>query len=289
MDVKSFIVYMDWEDKLSILSDEDFGKLFRSMFSYLRTGELPNSTPMVNLAFGFLKGALDADREKYRTRCIRNSENINKRWERDGRDKNLNADRDTKKDTKAVPNDTTGIRNDTTSIRSDTKAVPNDTTRIPEAYQTPVITDNLELITDNYVSTNVDTTSCCAEPETGSTQKQPKPAAADAVFKLPLADKTEYGITQAQVNEWANLYPNVDIFQALRAMLGWLQANPDRKKTRRGITRFINGWLAKDQDRGRNRRTANSPTSPDRPLDEWEQDWMEELSSQRAGLNSDKN
>ena len=33
-------------------------------------------------------------------------------------------------------------------------------------------------------------------------------------------------------------------------MRGWCLANPTRRKTRRGVRRFINGWLAKVQDRG---------------------------------------
>ena len=32
-------------------------------------------------------------------------------------------------------------------------------------------------------------------------------------------------------------------------MKGWLEANPKRRKTLRGITRFVNAWLLKDQER----------------------------------------
>ena len=34
-------------------------------------------------------------------------------------------------------------------------------------------------------------------------------------------------------------------------MRGWLMANPDRRKTKRGISRFINNWLSREQDKGR--------------------------------------
>lgn len=270
-DRKSFVVYTDWEEKLSILSDDDFGKLFRAIFRYLDTGQPPDSTPMVNLAFGFIKGVLDADKEKYEARCIRNSDNIKKRWKRDGCEEALNADQDMPSDTTDIPENTTGIPNDTTGIR-------DDTTDIPEVYQTPVITDNCKLITDNCVSTNVDT-SFCAEPKAGSAPEQPKKPAEKSVFALPLNDGTEYGITQAQVDRWMELYPRVDIWQGLRNMLAWLEANPTNRKTRRGITRFINGWLAKDQDRGRNQRTSNSQDSPNAPLADWEKDWLNEFQS----------
>lgn len=88
----------------------------------------------------------------------------------------------------------------------------------------------------------------------------------DAVFTLPLNDGTEYGITQEQIDKWSGLYPRVDIMQALRNMYGWLDADPARRKTRRGITRFVTSWLARDQDSGRNQRTVNTPYSRQRKV-----------------------
>ncbi len=33
-------------------------------------------------------------------------------------------------------------------------------------------------------------------------------------------------------------------------MTGWLDANPTKRKTARGIKRFVNSWLARAQDKG---------------------------------------
>lgn len=82
--------------------------------------------------------------------------------------------------------------------------------------------------------------SISAEPE----------AASAPVFALPLNDGTEYSITEKQVEEWSRLYPAVDVMQNLRGMKGWLDSNPVKRKTRRGISKFINGWLARTQDKG---------------------------------------
>ena len=60
----------------------------------------------------------------------------------------------------------------------------------------------------------------------------------------------EFDIDRRQADEWAALYPAVDVAAQLRAMKGWLIANPKRQKTGAGIARFINSWLAKEQDRG---------------------------------------
>lgn len=71
-----------------------------------------------------------------------------------------------------------------------------------------------------------------------------------AVISLLLNDGTEYGVEQEAIEKWENLYPAVDVMQELRKMAGWLDANRTRRKTRRGIEKFINGWLAREQDKG---------------------------------------
>lgn len=270
---KSFIVYTNWEEKLSSLNDGDFGKLFRAIFRYVNTGQQPDSTPMVNLAFGFIKATLDADKEKYETRCIRSAKANAARWaERDGRGESLNADQ-------KVPND---IQCNPNNILNSPKGIQSNPSDIQDTSLTPVITDNCKLITDNCVSTDVDT-SYCTEPKSGSAQKTPKKPTEEAVFELPLIGGTEYGVTQEQIDQWAELYPSVDVMQALRGMLGWLNANPTRRKTRRGITRFINNWLSRDQDSGRNQRTAQTNAAGNAPLEDWEREWLDQMNAIDTG------
>ncbi len=68
---------------------------------------------------------------------------------------------------------------------------------------------------------------------------------------LPLNDGSDYPISGEQCQEWTSLYPAVDVMQQLRNMKGWLDSNPAKRKTRRGIKAFINRWLAQEQDKGR--------------------------------------
>ena len=77
-----------------------------------------------------------------------------------------------------------------------------------------------------------------------------KPDTVPPVISLILNDKTFYNVCQKDVDEWKCLYPAVDIMQELRKMKGWCDSNPTKRKTRRGIRRFINTWLAKEQDKG---------------------------------------
>lgn len=73
--------------------------------------------------------------------------------------------------------------------------------------------------------------------------------ACEPVITITLNDKTEYPIYQHMIDEWIELYPNVDIMQELRNMKGWCSANPKRRKTKQGILRFIVGWLSREQDK----------------------------------------
>lgn len=70
------------------------------------------------------------------------------------------------------------------------------------------------------------------------------------VITLQLNTGEEYPITQKEIDGWIELYPAVDVMQELRAMKGWCISNPTKRKTARGITRFINSWLAKTQNNG---------------------------------------
>ena len=79
-----------------------------------------------------------------------------------------------------------------------------------------------------------------------STQQPEEPP----VFLLTLNDGSTYGVTQSEVDRYSELYPAVDVAQEIRGMIGWLDTNPQRRKTRSGIRRFMNNWLSKTQDQG---------------------------------------
>ena len=113
-------------------------------------------------------------------------------------------------------------------------------------------------------TTNV--VSSCAEPHSSTPQHAKKNPAMDCLsrsgitgigagektqtaIELPLNVSGEtHAVTQDEVALWSGIYPAVDVPQALRAMLGWLIANPSKRKTKSGIKKFINAWLAKEQN-----------------------------------------
>jgi hypothetical protein len=67
-------------------------------------------------------------------------------------------------------------------------------------------------------------------------------------IQLILNDKTFYDVPIDKIVLWYETYPAVDIEQELQKMRAWLDSNPTRRKTRRGIERFINNWLSRSQD-----------------------------------------
>ncbi len=85
-----------------------------------------------------------------------------------------------------------------------------------------------------------------------SSELKPSPVA----ISLPLNDKTFRDITEDEISQYQELYPNVNVSQELRNMLGWLNANPTKRKTRRGINKFVNNWLSRSQDKGQQTSTT---------------------------------
>ena len=69
------------------------------------------------------------------------------------------------------------------------------------------------------------------------------------VEPLILNDGSEWLPTKSEYSEYLRLYPNVDIVSEFRRMRGWCNGNPEKRKTRHGITRFVNAWLGKEQDK----------------------------------------
>lgn len=80
-----------------------------------------------------------------------------------------------------------------------------------------------------------------------------------AVLTILLNDGSEYPISQEFIDKMKPLFPAVDVEQQLRSMAAWCINNPGRRKTKRGVTRFINSWLSREQDRGpRNQQKQTS-------------------------------
>lgn len=88
------------------------------------------------------------------------------------------------------------------------------------------------------------------DQEEESAEQGSPPPDDPVVVLIPLNTGEEFPVTETKVRELAELYPSVDVPQALRNMRGWCIANPKRRKTKSGVMDFITSWLARDQNRG---------------------------------------
>lgn len=72
---KSFVLYSDYGDALSLLSDEEAGGLVKAIFALVREEELPELSKGAQVLFCMVRNTLERDLEKYRAVCERNREN----------------------------------------------------------------------------------------------------------------------------------------------------------------------------------------------------------------------
>lgn len=68
---------------------------------------------------------------------------------------------------------------------------------------------------------------------------------------MRLKDGTTYTPDPDFMREMMDCYPDVDINEQLQKMRAWLLSNPGKRKTRRGMPRFINSWLSRSPKRER--------------------------------------
>jgi uncharacterized protein YdaU (DUF1376 family) len=81
-----------------------------------------------------------------------------------------------------------------------------------------------------------------AEPPSDSTP---------VVFTFPTVGKSSaWVLTQGRIDGWRGMYPNVDVMAECRKASAWIEANPERRKTAKGMSAFLVNWLNRAADRG---------------------------------------
>lgn len=121
---KGFVVYGDIEETLDALTDEQAAKLFRGMVKYFNTGEDPNFSGVLKLAFIPIRQQMDRDVNKYEKKCQRNRENIQKYWNK------VKAEKDSDNTTeyeriRSNTNEYEKIRSNTIATNTNTKTKTN--------------------------------------------------------------------------------------------------------------------------------------------------------------------
>lgn len=112
----------------------------------------------------------------------------------------------------------------------------------------------------------------------------------DPVYGLILNDGSVYPVYEEDIAYYQGLYPAVDIDAEFRKMMGWIDGSPNKRKTKRGIKRFINSWLSKAQDRGGS-GNGNGYTGRTAQMLEGSYqmyaDWAREMEEKEKGADND--
>lgn len=97
-----------------------------------------------------------------------------------------------------------------------------------------------------------------------SAPSKPGAPASPTFISIPLVRKGKvHQVTEAEVEELSQLFPAVDVRQALREILAWNNTNPTKRKTDSGVRDHIRRWLAKIQNEGGNRGTSKGSAGSD--------------------------
>lgn len=104
--------------------------------------------------------------------------------------------------------------------------------------------------------------SICSEPKNPASEpkepdepksEEPEPPFDPESCEFPVfpcsGDVKTWEATERQIKRWAEAYPAVEPNAAMRRAHAWIMANLSRRKTAKGMKRFVNAWLAKEQDR----------------------------------------
>jgi hypothetical protein len=127
------------------------------------------------------------------------------------------------------------------------------------------------------------------DPEGSSTRLL---AAAEPVEDSPVlltfptvgTDGSEWRLRRCQVDEWQGLFPALDVLAEMRKALAWVMAHRDRRKTSKGMPKFLAGWLTRATDRPQGQRQPSAPAAH-RPATRASAsgDWWEECQRLHCG------
>ncbi|MEO7272063.1 MAG: hypothetical protein ABI211_08660 [Vicinamibacterales bacterium] len=99
-----------------------------------------------------------------------------------------------------------------------------------------------------------------AERTRGAVESRASFDESDVVLRFPVVGggEPDWWLTSTQLREWQGLYPGIDVSSEARKALAWVLSHPERRKTPKGMPRFLVGWLGRATDRGGGRNAVVS-------------------------------
>ena len=72
-----------------------------------------------------------------------------------------------------------------------------------------------------------------------------------------VGEEKKFHFTKKMADEYAQLYPTIDVIAETKKAKAWLISNPTNRKTSKGMTRFLNGWFSRAVNSGHGRSYVN--------------------------------
>ena len=89
-------------------------------------------------------------------------------------------------------------------------------------------------------------------------------SAAWVTLQYPTKDGGHWDLTSTQIDAWATAYPALDVRQECAHAREWVLADTSRRKTAKGMAKFLVGWL---------NRATPAPVRTPAPSEPADQPW----------------
>jgi len=261
-----FKMQTGWGAAIELMTDEEAGRVMKSIYTFISTGAKETREGMEGVVGLLILNQLEKDMEEFRQKAAQKEELTEKRREAGRRSGEARRAKMKLAQTESDPVPPRSNGSEPVAPCSDAfEDVPaRSDLFVPYKNTEPRNTEprskNTEpRISETETERETDTEGETKKEEDGSellTEASELP-----VETIPLNDGTDYPVYRREADEYARLYPAVDVVQELRKMRGWCMAHPARRKTRRGVKGFINTWLSREQDKGRGREES-PPENP---------------------------
>jgi hypothetical protein len=88
-----------------------------------------------------------------------------------------------------------------------------------------------------------------SEPPDGDSEPVDDPPVAR--FLIVGKDDPTWLLRQSLFDRWSALYPNLDVLKEISKAMAWIESNPGRRKTAKGMPAFLVNWLNRATDNSR--------------------------------------
>ena len=226
----SVVFYRSFYEAIQNLPEPEQVKAYTAIMEYALNGVQPEIDGVAAAIFLLVKPQIDANNKRYE-----NGKRPKAKREENKPEANQKQNQ-SEKEAKEKQNESKPEAKEKQN-ESKPEAKPKQEETESEANEN--VNENVNVKENVNVNANVLNTSVASD--SGDSSPQEKNG-----LKMLLKGGEEYLIDSGQIEIYKELFPEIDVEQQLRFMCSWCLQNPAKRKTSRGVGRFINGWLTKE-------------------------------------------